>query len=114
MGKNKLARFAENLTYEHLIQPTFQELVKEGLAQRGRWNVMLFKREAPLILELGGHLLTPAGRLLAMKGVLPAEEIAALPSGWRVLATHPLQVPGLGGERHLVEVGRSPDGGMTR
>lgn len=61
----------------------------------------------PLILELGGHLLTPAGRLLAMKGVLPTEEIATLPAGWRVLATHSLQVPELGAERHLVEVGRS-------
>lgn len=53
MGKNKLARFAENLTYEHLIQPSFQQLAKEGLAQRGRWNELLFKREAPLVLELG-------------------------------------------------------------
>lgn len=61
----------------------------------------------PLILELGGHLLTPSGRLLAMKGVLPAEEIAALPAGWQLLASHPLQVPGLGAERHLVEVGKS-------
>ena len=64
----------------------------------------------PLILELGGHLLTPAGRLLAMKGVLPADEIAALPAGWHMLAAHPLQVPGLGAERHLVEVGRTQTG----
>ncbi|MGV8942941.1 16S rRNA (guanine(527)-N(7))-methyltransferase RsmG [Thermomonas sp.] len=62
----------------------------------------------PLILELGGHLLTSSGRLLAMKGVLPVEEIAALPAGWQLLASHPLKVPGLGAERHLVEVGRSP------
>jgi 16S rRNA (guanine527-N7)-methyltransferase len=61
----------------------------------------------PLILELGGHLLTPAGRLLAMKGVLPVDEIAALPAGWQLLATHALQVPGLGAERHLVEVGKT-------
>ena len=32
---------------------------------------------------------------------------AALPAGWRMLAAYPLQVPGLGAERHLVEVGRS-------
>ena len=62
----------------------------------------------PLILELGGHLLSPAGRLLAMKGVLPMEEIAALPPEWQLFASHPLHVPGLGAERHLVEVGRSP------
>ena len=62
----------------------------------------------PLILELGGHLLKPEGRLLAMKGVVPEDEIAALPAGWRVAAVHPLRVPGLDAERHLLEVVKSP------
>ncbi len=61
----------------------------------------------PLILQLGGHLLGPDGRLLAMKGVVPADEIAALPAGWRVQHIVPLQVPGLAAERHLVVVSRS-------
>ena len=61
----------------------------------------------PLIIELGGHLLRPDGRLLAMKGVYPAEEIAALPAGWALQSAHPLRVPGLDGERHLIEVGRA-------
>ena len=64
----------------------------------------------PLILELGGHLLKPGGVLLAMKGVLPADEIAALPAGWRVRDVRPLTVPGLVAERHLVVVGRDPGG----
>ncbi|MCE7032190.1 16S rRNA (guanine(527)-N(7))-methyltransferase RsmG [Lysobacter sp. GX 14042] len=64
----------------------------------------------PLILQLGGHLLAPGGRLLAMKGVHPAEELAALPPGWRLLGSHRLQVPGLDAERHLVEVGRAGPG----
>ena len=59
------------------------------------------------IIEVGGHLLQPGGRLLAMKGVRPDEEIAALPSGWSVEAMHPLVVPGLQGERHLVVVRKS-------
>ena len=58
----------------------------------------------PLILELGGHLLGPDGHLLAMKGVVPDDEIAALPPGWGVAAIHPLQVPGLSAERHLLEI----------
>ncbi|MFZ5607564.1 MAG: 16S rRNA (guanine(527)-N(7))-methyltransferase RsmG [Pseudomonadota bacterium] len=61
----------------------------------------------PQILALGGHLLAPAGRLLAMKGVVPADEIAALPPGWQVAAIHPLQVPGLAAERHLLEIARA-------
>ena len=56
------------------------------------------------ILAAGGHLLKPGGRLLAMKGREPAEEIAALPAGYRHLATRPLAVPGLDAERHLVVV----------
>lgn len=64
----------------------------------------------PLILELGGHLLKPGGVLLAMKGTVPADEIAALPAGWAALDVRPLTVPGLAAERHLVVVGRDPGG----
>ncbi len=60
----------------------------------------------PDIVAVGGHLLAPGGRLLAMKGVRPDEEIAALPAGWRVEAVHPLRVPELAAERHLVVVAR--------
>jgi 16S rRNA (guanine527-N7)-methyltransferase len=61
----------------------------------------------PLIVALGGHLLKPGGRLLAMKGVVPEEEIADLPDGWRVDGVHRLAVPGLSAERHLVVVVRA-------
>ena len=50
-----------------------------------------------------GHLCAPDGRLLAMKGKRPDEEISALPKSFRVLAVHRLKVPGLDDERHLVE-----------
>ena len=60
----------------------------------------------PLILELGGHLLAPDGVLLAMKGVDPVDELAELPPPWVVRDRHPLRVPGLDAERHLIVVGR--------
>lgn len=60
----------------------------------------------PTIIEVGGHLLRPGGRLLAMKGVVPHAEIEALPPGWAVQGVHPLAVPGLDAERHLVVVER--------
>lgn len=50
-----------------------------------------------------GHL---AGRLLAMKGGYPADEIATLPPGWKLCACHGLAVPGLAAERHLLVLGR--------
>jgi 16S rRNA (guanine527-N7)-methyltransferase len=51
-----------------------------------------------------GHLCAPDGRLLAMKGKRPDEEISAMPKSFRVLAVHRLKVPGLDDQRHLVEL----------
>jgi tRNA (guanine-N7-)-methyltransferase len=53
MGKNKLSRFAENATFHHVVQPTFSELAANDLPLKGAWNRDLFKRDAPLVLELG-------------------------------------------------------------
>jgi 16S rRNA (guanine527-N7)-methyltransferase len=58
------------------------------------------------ILRVGGHLLRPGGRLLAMKAARIDEEVAELPPGWHLEAVHPLTVPGLDAERHLVVVAR--------
>jgi 16S rRNA (guanine527-N7)-methyltransferase len=54
------------------------------------------------LAQLAGHWLKDGGALYAMKGALPQAEIAALPAGWRLEATHPLTVPGLQAERHLL------------
>ena len=47
-------------------------------------------------------LLASGGVLAAMKGVLPQDEIDALPKDIRVSATHRLHVPGVDAERHLI------------
>ena len=79
-----------------------------------RWTHGQLRREhrertgtLPLIVQFGGHLLKPDGTVLAMKGARPIEEIAALPAGWQVRHVHPLAVPGLEAERHLVVVARA-------
>ncbi|MGA2776009.1 MAG: 16S rRNA (guanine(527)-N(7))-methyltransferase RsmG [Steroidobacteraceae bacterium] len=54
-----------------------------------------------------GHLCATDGRLLAMKGKRPDDEISSLPKAFRVLAVHRLRMPGLDGERHLVEISRA-------
>ena len=48
------------------------------------------------------RVLAPGGRLVAMKGAIPREEIEALPSNIRLVATHELRVPGVEGKRHLL------------
>jgi len=53
------------------------------------------------------HLPGPQGRFYALKGVLPQDEIAALPAGLTVENVLPLSVPQLEGERHLVIIAPS-------
>ncbi|WP_298451528.1 16S rRNA (guanine(527)-N(7))-methyltransferase RsmG [uncultured Marinobacter sp.] len=54
-----------------------------------------------------GELLANNGSFLAMKGQYPDDEVAALPAGWQVSSRHSLSVPGAGGERHLLVLGRA-------
>lgn len=61
--------------------------------------------ELPDFVRLAGHLLAPDGRLLAMKGLHPHEEIAALPEGFSCGQVLTLKVPDLAA-RHLVVVAR--------
>src|SRR4249919_2636896 len=78
----------------------------EAFDAPGRFDAITARALAtlPAILQSGGHLLRPGGVLLAMKGVVPSEEIAALPPGWHVRELHPMRVPGLDAERHLIVV----------
>lgn len=57
-------------------------------------------------VTLTRHLLKPDGCWLAMKGLYPNEEIAALPQGVIVSANHALAVPGLDAARHLIVLER--------
>ncbi len=57
-------------------------------------------------VRLAGHLLTQGGRLYAMKGQLPEDEIKRLPAGWALVNCTPLNVPGLDAQRHLLVIER--------
>ena len=58
------------------------------------------------ILSSCGHLLHANGEFLAMKGVVPEQELAALPPPWQLREVIVLQVPGLEREqRHLLRIG---------
>jgi tRNA (guanine-N7-)-methyltransferase len=50
--KNKLRKFAENLTFPNLFQPSIEE-VREGFMLKGKWNRNFFNNDHPIVLELG-------------------------------------------------------------
>jgi len=56
------------------------------------------------MLEWCHHLPHQQGKFYALKGVVPDEEIAKLRQGLTLEAIHPLVVPQLEGERHLVVI----------
>jgi 16S rRNA (guanine527-N7)-methyltransferase len=109
-SNGKKARFLrEAVRTLGLANARVAESRAEVLNEPGAYDVITARALAtlPLIIELGGHLLKPGGRLLAMKGAVPDDEIASLPAGWRLEHVRPLTVPGLAAERHLVVVGRT-------
>lgn len=53
MGKNKLMRFAQMATFENVIQPEFNEVLKTDHPLKGKWNTDFFKNPNPIVLELG-------------------------------------------------------------
>jgi 16S rRNA (guanine527-N7)-methyltransferase len=57
-------------------------------------------------VKLAGRYVATGGRLAAMKGVHPHEEIAQLPAGWRLQEAIELAVPGLRAQRHLLLIGQ--------
>ncbi|MCC6610458.1 MAG: 16S rRNA (guanine(527)-N(7))-methyltransferase RsmG [Burkholderiales bacterium] len=71
-----------------------------------RFDVIVSRAFAELadFVIAAAHLLAKGGVLAAMKGVYPDEEIARLPSGFRIRAAIRIAVPGLAAARHLVLV----------
>ena len=53
VGKNKLSKFADLATYEHVVQITYKELQSEEFKYKGKWSEAFFGNSNPVILELG-------------------------------------------------------------
>ena len=62
--------------------------------------------DLPEFVTLAGHLCADDGRLVAMKGIYPHEELAQLPTQFTLEKVVAVAVPGLAAERHLVLVKR--------
>ncbi len=54
MGKNKLAKFAELETFEHVFQVASRELLSgNSFSLKGNWHKDFFDNNNPIVLELG-------------------------------------------------------------
>lgn len=109
-SNGKKARFLREAVRQlKLANAEVAESRIEALDRPGAFDAITARALATLpdILAAGGHLPGADGRLLAMKGVNPVDEIAALPPGWQLETVTSLDVPGLQAERHLVVVARS-------
>jgi 16S rRNA (guanine527-N7)-methyltransferase len=78
----------------------------EAFKPKERYDIVVSRAVGPVqtFVKWTGHLCAGGGRLLAMKGRYPTDELSPLPSGWKLATVHRLMVPGLDEERHLVEI----------
>ena len=53
MGKDKLRKFRENLTFSCFVQPEFDEVFRCDHPLKGHWRTDFFHNDRPIILELG-------------------------------------------------------------
>ena len=83
----------------------------ENYRPKERFDCVVSRAVGPLetFVTWSGHLCVGGGRLLAMKGRYPTDELEHIPSGWKLAAVHRLNIPGLDEQRHLVELCRSHD-----
>lgn len=88
---DRVERYCPGAAFEAVISRAFSELAD--------------------FIRMAGHLCTPDGALLAMKGAYPREEIARLPAQWTVSEAIALRVPQLDAERHLLVLRRAPAAG---
>lgn len=51
--KNKLKKFQEVSEFNHVIQPSFEEVFKKKYMLSGHWNSDFFENNHPIVLELG-------------------------------------------------------------
>lgn len=53
MGKDKLRKFAENLTFKCMVQPEFEDIFHKDHLLKGQWHKEFFHNDNPIVLELG-------------------------------------------------------------
>lgn len=104
-SNGKKVRFLREVVYRlHLANVQVIHSRIETVDAPQRYDCLVARALSSLarLATLSAGMLRQTGQLFALKGVYPAEEIAALPPLWSVAAVHRLTVPGLNEQRHLV------------
>lgn len=73
MGKGKLAKFADMAANPLVVECPFAVLQADGFALKGRWNLNFFRRQRPIVLELGcgrGEYTVGLGRMFPDKNYI--------------------------------------------
>jgi tRNA (guanine-N7-)-methyltransferase len=53
LGKNKLRKFRELGTFQHVFQPNIEEILNKDYHLKGKWTKEKFSNNNPIVLELG-------------------------------------------------------------
>jgi tRNA (guanine-N7-)-methyltransferase len=53
LGKNKQARWAEMKGFDHVIEPSIDEILNHDFRLKGKWHSEWFRNNNPIVLELG-------------------------------------------------------------
>ncbi len=103
-SNQKKGAFLQQTVSELGLRRTRVEISRvEGFRPEKRFPVVISRAFAELakFVQAAKHLCGPGGRLVAMKGAHPTDELARLPSV-AIDKVLPLVVPGLNARRHLV------------
>jgi 16S rRNA (guanine527-N7)-methyltransferase len=114
-GTQKKIRFvSEGIEALDIRNATALASRAENMARELQFDLVVARAVSTLadLVHNAGRLVAPGGRLFAMKGRLPDEEIRAVPRAWRAEITK-LQIPGLDAERHLVSLSRVSGSGKS-
>lgn len=78
----------------------------EGYTPQSKFDAVLTRAfsDLPTMLQNCHHLIKENGLFLAMKGKWPQREIDQMPSGYGLLTTAKLCIPGVEGDRHLIKI----------
>jgi 16S rRNA (guanine527-N7)-methyltransferase len=108
-SNNKKVRFVAHVArLLGLANVTAAHARVENLGNSGPFDTVTTRAFASLpdIVARVGPICGPSTRVLAMKGRIPDDEMAALTAGWRVAEARIIAVPGLAEARSLIVIER--------